>query len=151
MNLRALSLRLTNLGGADAHSNGDGAKSIFLHPLAHIVYSVILNAASQVLLRIGASDSGTDVWSAFRSLTSGWIWCGIIAQIASLFSWLHALRTIKLLVAFNLSGLLHVLVPLAGWFFLGEHVPVERWFGIALVLAGVLVVAAPAAKVEERL
>ncbi|MGI8438300.1 MAG: hypothetical protein ACR2NX_15605 [Chthoniobacterales bacterium] len=121
------------------------------HPLLHIVFSVVLNAASQVFLRLGASDTGSDAWSAFRGLASGWVWCGIIAQIGSLFFWLHALRTIKLLVAFNLSGLLHVLVPLGGWLFLREHIPAARWLGIALVLAGVLVVAAPVAKVEERL
>lgn len=129
----------------------DGGTSLFVHPLAHIIFSVVLNAASQVFLRIGASDSGADGWSAFRGLASGWVWCGIVAQIASLFSWLQALRSIKLLVAFNLSGLLHVLVPLAGWLFLGEHIPAARWLGITLVLAGVLVVAAPAATVEERL
>lgn len=127
------------------------AKSIFLRPVAHIIYSVVLNAASQVFLRIGASDSGNDGWSAFRALASGWVWCGIIALIVSLFSWLHALRTIKLLVAFNLSGLLHVLVPFGGWLVLGEHIPAERWLGISLVLAGVFVVGAPSAKVEERL
>ena len=127
------------------------AKSIFLHPVAHIIYSVVLNAASQVFLRIGASDSGSDAWSAFRSLASIWVWGGIIALIVSLFSWLQALRTIKLLVAFNLSGLLHVLVPFSGWLFLGEHIPAGRWLGISLVLAGVFVVGAPAAKVEEGL
>lgn len=125
--------------------------SLFFHPVAHIIYSVVLNAASQVFLRIGASDSGNDAWSALRSLGSIWLWCGIVAQISSLFFWLHALRTIKLLVAFNLSGLLHVLVPFAGWLVLGEHIPAWRWFGISLVLAGVLVVGAPASKVEERL
>ena len=132
------------------HSTAAGT-SIFLHPLAHILYSVILNAASQVFLRLGASTSGDDAWSAFRSLASGWVWCGIVAQIGSLVSWLHALRTIKLLVAFNLSGLLHVVVPLTGWLVLGEYIPPARWFGISLVLAGVFVVGASAAKVEERL
>jgi len=139
--------RSPGLGETRGHIGG----SIFLRPVAHIIYSVILNAASQVFLRVGASDSGNDAWSALRSLGSVWVWCGIVAQVTSLFSWLHALRTIKLLVAFNLSGLLHVLVPFAGWLVLGEHIPAWRWFGISLVLAGVLVVGAPAAKVGERL
>ena len=104
--------------------------SIFSRPVAQIVYSVVLHAASQVFLRMGASDSGNDAWAAFRSLTSGWIWCGIITLVAGLFTWLSALRTMKLLVAFNLSGLLHVLVPLGGWLFLHEHIPAARWLGL---------------------
>ncbi|SRR5581483_1822401 len=126
--------------------------SVALHPVTQILLSVIFNAGSQVLLRLGASGvGGGNGWVGLRALGSGWVWGGILAQIASLVFWLHALRTTKLLIAFNLSGLLHVIVPLGGWLILGEHIPIDRWVGIALVLAGVLIVAAPAAKVEERL
>lgn len=125
--------------------------AVLVHPLTHILLSVIFNAASQVLLRVGASEAGQQGWVGFHGLASFWIWAGIAAQIASLASWLHALRTVKLLIAFNLSGLLHVLVPLASWLVLGERIPAARWLGIALVLAGVLIVAAPAAAVETRM
>ena len=122
-----------------------------LHPLLHVWLSIVFNAASQVLLRIGASETAHGGWIGIDALASGWIWSGILLQILSLASWLHALRTVKLLIAFNLSGLLHAIVPLASWIFLDEHISFERWLGIALVLAGVFVVAQPVAKVEEHL
>ena len=125
--------------------------SALLHPITHILLSVVFNAASQVLLRLGASEAGQHGWVGIHGLTSGWVWAGIFAQIAALAFWLHALRTTTLLLAYNLSGLLHVIVPLGGWLVLGEHIPLARWFSIALVLTGVLIVAAPTAKVEERL
>lgn len=123
--------------------------SVAPHPVTQILLSVIFNAGSQVLLRLGVG--GGNGWVGLQALGSGWVWGGIFAQIASLVFWLHALRTTKLLIAFNLSGLLHVIVPLGGWLILGEQIPTARWLGIVLVLAGVLIVAAPAAKVEERL
>ena len=47
--------------------------------------------------------------------------------------------------------LLHVLVPLSCWLFLGEFISARRWFGIALVLIGLIVVAKPFARIEEKL
>jgi drug/metabolite transporter (DMT)-like permease len=71
--------------------------------------------------------------------------------IGSLFSWLFALRTIPLSVAFTLAGATHVLVPLGSWIWLGEEIPAKRWCGILLVTLGVLVSARPATVVEEKL
>lgn len=124
---------------------------IFLHPTAQLSLSILFAAAGQLFLRLGASEARNDLWVGISGLASPWIGAGIAAQVTSLFSWLYALRSIKLLVAYNAVGLLHVIVPLASQTFLGEAISPSRWIGIALVLAGVLVVAAPSAKVEERL
>ncbi len=128
-----------------------GSTAFLLSPWVQIVVSILLSAAAQIFLRLGVGHRQDEAWAAFHGLFSGWVWAGIIAQIVSLLSWLQALRTIKLLIAFNLSGILHVLVPLAGWLCLGEKIPPMRWLGIILVLAGVFVVASPAARVEEML
>jgi drug/metabolite transporter (DMT)-like permease len=44
-----------------------------------------------------------------------------------------------------------VIVPLGCWIFLGEQISLLRWGGIFLVTLGILLVAQPLAKVEERL
>ena len=123
----------------------------FTHPHFQIVLSIVLSAASQVWLKRGVSDHVSTGWFGWSGLHSGWVWLGIGAMIGSLFSWLQALRSMPLSVAFALSGAIHVLVPLASWWWLGETIPGKRWLGIALVTAGVLVSARPATAVEEKL
>lgn len=123
----------------------------FFGAYVQISISVVLSAASQVLMKLGADDAGHGELLAFTGLRSGWVWLGIIALIASLVSWLHALRSVPLNIAFNLACLTHALVPLSCWIFLGETIPLKRWLGIALVIAGVVVVARPLMRLEEKL
>ena len=115
-----------------------------------LALSCLAAAAAQLLLKRGASEEAEASWLGLSSLHSGWVWLGIVALVASLFWWLSALRNIPLSVASNLSGVVHVLVPLGCWLLLGETISAKRWVGISLVVAGVLVSAKPASAVEEN-
>jgi undecaprenyl phosphate-alpha-L-ara4N flippase subunit ArnE len=117
---------------------------------AQLALSLVADAASELLLKRGAGAGGHDGWLGLSAMQSGWVWLGILANLASLFWWLAALRTIPLGVAFNLSGAVHVLVQLGCWLWLGETISTKRWIGILLVVAGVTVSARPAAAVEEE-
>lgn len=110
----------------------------------------MLAAASQVLLKLGANAHVAESWLDVTQLLSPWVWLGIAATIGSLFYWLSALRRIELNVAYNLSGMLHVLVPLGCWFVLGESIGLRQWLGITLVFAGVMITAQTCAKVESE-
>ena len=112
--------------------------------------SIVLFAASQLLLKRGAGAAAEGVFN-FAALASVWVWLGIVAEVASLVLWLGALRTLPLGMAYNLSGITHVLIPLGCWGWLGESISPLRWAGIALVLAGVALSARSAAAVEEKL
>ena len=85
------------------------------------------------------------------SLASIWIWVAIVFVILSFICWIYVLRRIPLSIAFPLSNVVHVLVPLSCWIFLGEHISATRWYGIAIVLLGLALVAKPVAKIEEKL
>jgi drug/metabolite transporter (DMT)-like permease len=123
----------------------------FVSPTLQLWFSIFLSAVAQVFLKLGADQSAGGVLSGVAALRSGWTWLGILAIVAGLGSWLYALRSIPLIIAFNLAAFTHVLIPLACWFFLGETVSGMRWLGIALVFAGVIVIARPVAKAEELL
>ncbi len=125
--------------------------SFFLNPYVQVVVSVVLSAAAQLLLKRGADDSVHQTVLGFSGLFSGWVWLGIFALIGSLVSWLHALRFIPLNIAYNLTGLTHVIVPLSCWILLGEKISPLRWLGILLVIAGVVVTARPLMRVEKKL
>src|SRR5947208_9629780 len=90
-------------------------------------------------------------WTGVSALASPDVWYGILFVIASFISWLYVLRFIPLTIAFPLSNFVHVLVPLASWFFLDEDISLQRWCGIAVVLLGVLIVAKPVAGMEAKL
>jgi multidrug transporter EmrE-like cation transporter len=119
------------------------------HPSVQLTLSFLLSTVAQVWLKLGAGADGHA--SVFASLQSPWVWLGILATIGSLVTWLNALRSVPLSLAFALAGVIHALVPLASWLWLGETVSGKRWLGISLVIVGVVVSAKPATVVEEKL
>jgi drug/metabolite transporter (DMT)-like permease len=127
----------------------------FANPWFQLALSVAFVTVSELLLKRGASDTANLAtawsWTGINSLASPLVWWGIICVIASFLSWLYVLKHIPLTIAFPLSRVVDVLVPLSCWTFLGETILARRWCGIALVVIGLAVVAKPVARLEERL
>jgi undecaprenyl phosphate-alpha-L-ara4N flippase subunit ArnF len=124
------------------------------NPWFVLVLEAIFVTASEVLLKVGASETRRVAgweWTGLLSLASIWIWVAIVFVILSFLCWIYVLRHIPLSIAFPLSNVVHVLVPLSCWIFLGEHISGTRWCGIAVVIFGLAVVAKPVAKIEEKL
>lgn len=140
--------------GDDGSGPVSGPRGVF-HPYVQLLVSAVLVTAAELLLKTGATKTagamGTTDWTGFTLLISPWVWAGILCYVLSLVSWLHLLRFVPLIVAFNLMNTVHVLVPLGAWVFLGEQVPVVRLVGIGLILSGVLVLAGPLASLESKL
>jgi drug/metabolite transporter (DMT)-like permease len=126
-------------------------RSWFLNAFLQIGISVVLAAAAQVFLKLGtARESDVSLFNV-AALNSHWVWLGILSMLLSLVSWLYALRSVPLLIAFNLAAATHVIVPIASWVILGEQISPIRWLGILIVTLGVFVIAQPLSRVEERL
>ena len=127
----------------------------FANPWLQLALSVVCVFVSELLLKRGASDTAHLAqawsWTGVTGLESPLVWLGIIFVIISFISWLYVLRYIPLTVAFPLSRVVDILVPLGCWFFLGEAISPRRWCGIALVIIGLAVTAKPVARLEERL
>jgi drug/metabolite transporter (DMT)-like permease len=127
----------------------------FANPWLQLALSVVCVLASELLLKRGASDTANPAanwsWTGISGLASPLVWWGILFVILSFLSWLYVLRFIPLTIAFPLSRVVDVLVPLSCWIILGETISVRRWLGIALVVIGLAVVAKPVARLEERL
>jgi len=127
----------------------------FANPWLQLALSVVCVFVSELLLKRGASDTANLAqawsWTGVTGLASPLVWLGIIFVIISFISWLYVLRYIPLTIAFPLSRVVDILVPLGCWFFLGEAISTRRWCGIALVVIGLAVTAKPVARLEERL
>lgn len=110
-----------------------------------IFICALLVTASEILLKQGAADTALTShrwsWTGVYGLTSIWVWIGIVLLILSFLSWMYVLKHLALNVAYPLANVVHVSVPIASWIFLGEAISSLRWFGIAIVMAGLLIVA----------
>jgi drug/metabolite transporter (DMT)-like permease len=62
--------------------------------------------------------------------------CYAIASVL----WIIVLSRLDLSYAYPIYALMYAFVPIAAMFFLGEQVPVGRWVGIGLIVAGVITV-----------
>lgn len=115
----------------------------------------MLVTGAELFLKIGASETAplaqTWSWTGLNTLASLWVWLGIALMVLSFLSWLYALKYLPLAVAYPISNIVHIFVPLSCWIFLGEAINGRRWCGIFLVLLGLVVVAKPFSKIEERL
>ena len=135
--------------------NGRHRNLRFGNPWLQLALNAIIVTISEVFLKMGARETAglTDKhdWTGISGLASIWTWFGIVCVILSLASWLYILRLVPLSIAFPLSNVVHVLVPLSCWLFLDEVISTRRWCGIVLVLAGLIVVAKPFARIEEKL
>jgi drug/metabolite transporter (DMT)-like permease len=127
----------------------------FTNPWMQLALCTLLVTASELFLKLGASQTANFshwwAWTGISGLGSWWVWLAIACIIASFGSWLYVLRQLPITVAIPVGNVVHILVPLSCWLFLGEAISTRRWCGIALVLVGLLVVAEPFARMEERL
>ena len=130
-------------------------RPLFHNPFIQLGLCILFGTAAEVLLKKGAENTldphSSIQWLGLSGLESGWTWLSIVFTLLSFFSWLSAVRALPLGVAFPLTNSVQVLVPLSCWVFLGEAISFRRWCGIALVVVGLMTVAKPYAKLDERL
>ena len=145
------SLDMTNDGKKQIQNRPSG----FSSPWLQLALSVVCVLASEFLLKRGATEVANTgsawSWTGVNGLASPLVWWAILLIIASFISWLYVLRYIPITIAFPLSRVVDILVPLGCWIFLGELISPLRWCGIALVVVGLALVAKPIAQIEERL
>jgi multidrug transporter EmrE-like cation transporter len=112
----------------------------------------MLVSASELLMKSGAAQQAATIGVlGIAALSSARTWVGIILYCLSFVSWVYVLRTVPLGIAYGLINIVHVLIPLGCWIFLREAITPQRWLGIGLVLAGLILVVKPVAKAEAKL
>jgi len=127
----------------------------FANPWFQLGLNIICVVLYELLLKAGArataDPSKSWPWMGITGLASPLIWLAIVVIILDLVIWLYVLKYIPLSIAFPLSRLVDVLVPISCWLILKEGISSLRWCGIALVIIGLAIVVKPAARLEERL
>ena len=129
----------------------------YLHPALHMALNCILMTASELLLKVGARETSQIAaprwlaWTGIMTLVSGWVIAGTAVYILSFINWLYVLRWVPLNIAYPITSVVHVLIALGAWIFLGEQIGLIRWAGVGLITAGIVFCARPAAGAEARL
>ncbi len=118
--------------------------------LVLILASVCLAGMAQVTLKIGV-DRVTKASGAGRIALGGTglkdlaaspvVWGGLALFGVSAVVWLFALSRVELSFAYPFAALSYVIIVLASLTVLHESVPPLRWAGVALVIAGIVLVA----------
>ena len=129
----------------------------YLNPSLHIAINCLLMTVAELCLEVGAKQAAhADVpkwlaWTGLEGFVSLWTIAGIAVYIAAFANWLYVLRWVPLSVAYPMTSAVQVLIAIAAWLFLGEHLSLIRWAGILLISGGVVLSSKPAAQAEEKL
>ena len=111
-----------------------------------ILLSVTSSVVGQTVIKLGTrspSQLRADGLAALITtiMQSPLILLGLALYAMGALAWIAVLQRMDLGYAYPFLALNFVLIALVSAFFLGEPVPLLRWGGIALIVAGILVVA----------
>ncbi len=122
--------------------------------IALILFTVLTNAAAQIMLKKGMLSFGTlsagaggaagvaaggassVVGTALSVVFSPWVFAGLCLFVVSMASHLIVLSRVQLSFAYPFLSLAYVVVAAYAFFVFGEDVGAARIAGIALIMAG---------------
>ena len=117
-------------------------------PTFSIIFAgVLLNAVAQLLLKAGARALGQVSVGSLASLmaaawnagTQPWVLLGLVCYFISAGLWILALTRVDVTVAYPMLSIGYVVAALLAWQIFGEPLTANRVLGIAIILAGVVV------------
>lgn len=114
-----------------------------------IVLTVILNAASQLLLKTGISQIGKATYNIqelvrifVACITNGYILLGLVTMTLSMFTHILSLSRFDVSFVFPFISFAYVIVAVAGFLFMDETFNLMRYVGIGVILVGTVILAA---------
>lgn len=112
-----------------------------------LIISIIAGVAGQTFLKTGANQATIqqgpfqpDVEHAMGLFLNIFVIAGVFCYALSAILYIVVLTKLNVSLAYPLVSLGYVLVALSAWFFLNEEITVLRWAGIALIVAGSVLV-----------
>ena len=109
--------------------------------LAMILISVLLGALGQIGFKYGVTRI-PETGDLLTKISAGWpIGLGLLLYGLSTILWIYVLRSVELSYAYPLISLGYVLVFLASYFLFNEPIGLARLAGLALIIAGITLVA----------
>lgn len=111
-----------------------------------IIMSVLVSAAGQLTFKFAARAvvyNPGESWLAILQQNITPITTVVLALMLYMLStvtWVVALRSVSISIAFMFYSLAFVIVPVGGFLLFGEKIPRFYWPGVALIIGGVLLI-----------
>lgn len=103
-----------------------------------LLLNIVLLVAGQTIWKLGLEKAGgLDAGNWLQVMFSPLIMLGILIYGAATVLWLYVLSRLPISVAYPLQSFAFVLAMLIALFFFKESIPVNRWIGTAVILAGI--------------
>jgi uncharacterized membrane protein len=124
-------------------------KTVQMHPLALVFMAVALGSVGQVSMKHGVSAAQITIGAfgpqaflnAFRAIFTPYVFLGFVLYGISSLIWLMVLKTQELSYIYPMIAVGYVVVVFLSWFFFGDRIGWDRMAGVALICAGVVLVA----------
>ena len=110
-----------------------------------IVASVLLNCAAQLLIRKGMLQVGQmDMAGMLTHIgvlaTNLWLWGAMLCYALSILLWMAVLSRVEVGFAYPFLSIGYVVAAVAGYYFWGENLSVNRILGIIVICIGVVLI-----------
>ncbi len=106
-----------------------------------VILCVIGISAGQILFKLASVSIPTsfefDKWFAFAC--NKYFISALVIYGAATILWILALKRVELNIAYPFMALAFVIVPIAGYLFLGESIGSKTFFGAALIIVGLII------------
>jgi drug/metabolite transporter (DMT)-like permease len=116
--------------------------------LPFILFTVLTNAAAQIMLKQGMMSLGPLTFSAdtiisriFQIIFNPWVFFGLATFVISMASHLFVLSKVDLSFAYPFLSLAYVVVAVIAWLVFKEELGIYKIAGIALICAGTILIA----------
>jgi drug/metabolite transporter (DMT)-like permease len=113
-----------------------------------ILFTVMTNAAAQVMLKYGMITLGPVSFSAdtiiqriFQIIFNPWVFAGLVMFVISMASHLYVLSKVDLSFAYPFLSLAYVAVALFAWLVFKEDLGAYKIAGIAFIMVGTVLIA----------
>ncbi|MET3647313.1 EamA family transporter [Phyllobacterium ifriqiyense] len=113
-----------------------------------ILFTVMTNAAAQVLLKYGMISLGPISFSAdtiiqrvFQIVFNPWVFAGLFMFVISMASHLFVLSKVDLSYAYPFLSLAYVVVAVIAWALFKEELGAYKLAGIAFIMVGTILIA----------
>jgi drug/metabolite transporter (DMT)-like permease len=113
-----------------------GKQMVVVHVVA--VLCVVGLASGQILFKVGAT-SLSETGSLCAARTAAALLAALAIYAITTIAWVWVLQKIDLGRVYPVMALAFVLVPLASYVFLGERFQPHYFFGVALIVVGIVV------------
>ncbi|AZD29714.1 4-amino-4-deoxy-L-arabinose-phosphoundecaprenol flippase subunit ArnE [Pseudomonas chlororaphis] len=103
-----------------------------------LLVACLLTCLGQIAQKFAVESWRAQPSGALAKLRSPWLWLALASLGLGLLVWLLVLQRVEVGIAYPMLSLNFVLITLVARFVFHEAIDRRHWLGVALVLAGVL-------------